>query len=78
VRVGNWLSIQQAQKLLNTPDVTTKKGLRDRAMLAVVLAAGSVPSRTSTSVYTNRRSQEARQKFQPIKEPRRPGGGWLS
>src|SRR5271156_229041 len=22
VRVGNWLSIQQAQKLLNTPDVT--------------------------------------------------------
>src|ERR1035441_6974416 len=37
VRVGNWLSVQQAQKLLNAPDVTTKKGLRDRAML---LAAG--------------------------------------
>jgi integrase len=40
VRVGNWLSIQQAQKLLNTPDVTTKKGLRDRAMLAVLLGCG--------------------------------------
>jgi site-specific recombinase XerD len=40
VRVGNWLSIQQAQKLLNTPNVSTKKGLRDRAMLAVLLGCG--------------------------------------
>ena len=40
VRVGNWLSLQQAQKLLNTPDVTTKKGLRDRAMLAILLGCG--------------------------------------
>src|SRR5450631_1923111 len=37
VRVGNWLSIRQAQELLNTPDVTTRKGLRDRAILAVLL-----------------------------------------
>src|ERR1035438_8296024 len=29
VRVGNWLSVQQAQKLLNAPDVSTKKGLRE-------------------------------------------------
>src|SRR5580704_8227959 len=28
VRVGNWLSIQQAQKLLNAPDVSRKKGMR--------------------------------------------------
>jgi site-specific recombinase XerD len=40
VRVGNWLSVQQAQRLLNAPDVTTKKGLRDRAMLAVLLGCG--------------------------------------
>lgn len=40
VRVGNWLSVQQAQKLLNAPDVTTKKGLRDRAMLAILLGCG--------------------------------------
>src|SRR5580700_9190332 len=40
VRVGNWLSLQQAQKLLNAPDVTTKKGLRDRAMLANLLGCG--------------------------------------
>jgi site-specific recombinase XerD len=29
----NWLSMRQAQALLNAPDVTTKKGLRDRAIL---------------------------------------------
>jgi site-specific recombinase XerD len=40
VRVGNWLSLRQAQTLLNTPDVSTKKGLRDRAMLAILLGCG--------------------------------------
>src|SRR6516162_5574879 len=40
VRVGNWLSLRQAQALLNAPDTTTKKGLRDRAMLAILLGCG--------------------------------------
>jgi site-specific recombinase XerD len=40
VRLGNWLSVRQAQALLNTPDVTTTKGLRDRAILAVLLGCG--------------------------------------
>src|ERR1022692_1495238 len=40
VRLGNWLSIRQAQTLLNAPDVTTTKGLRDRAILAVLLGCG--------------------------------------
>ena len=40
VRVGNWLSLRQAQALLNTPDVRTKKGLRDRAMFATLLGCG--------------------------------------
>src|SRR6202521_3739303 len=40
VRVGNWLSIRQAQTLLNTPDVSTNKGRRDRAILAVLLGCG--------------------------------------
>ncbi|HUD98475.1 MAG TPA: hypothetical protein VMR62_02805 [Bryobacteraceae bacterium] len=29
--MGNWLSQKQAQTLLNTPDIATLKGLRDRA-----------------------------------------------
>jgi len=40
VRMGNWLSLKQAQTLLNTPDITTLKGLRDRAIIAVLLGCG--------------------------------------
>ena len=40
VRLGNWLSARQAQTLLNTPDTATTKGLRDRAILAVLLGCG--------------------------------------
>src|SRR6476660_871501 len=40
VRTGNWLSLRQAQALLSAPDVTTIKGLRDRAILAVLLGCG--------------------------------------
>src|ERR1700724_417908 len=40
VRVGNWLSLLQAQALLNAPDTRTKKGLRDRAMFATLLGCG--------------------------------------
>src|ERR1700704_6170183 len=40
VRVGSWLSVQQAQALLNAPDAGMKKGLRDRAILAVLLGCG--------------------------------------
>jgi len=38
VRMGNGLS--QKQALLDTPDVTTLKGLRDRAIIAVLLGCG--------------------------------------
>lgn len=39
-RAGNWLTQEQAQRLLNMPDVRTLKGLRDRAVLAVMLGCG--------------------------------------
>jgi site-specific recombinase XerD len=40
VRLGNWLTAKQAQALLNAPDASTNKGLRDRAILAVLLGCG--------------------------------------
>jgi len=40
IRVGNWLSLRQAQALLSAPDIATVKGLRDRAILAVLLGCG--------------------------------------
>ncbi|MGH9766092.1 MAG: tyrosine-type recombinase/integrase [Blastocatellia bacterium] len=39
-KLGNWLSIQEAEKLLNAPDVETPLGLRDRAILALLVGAG--------------------------------------
>lgn len=39
-RTGNWLSKQEAQKMLNAPDTDTLKGLRDRAILAVLMGCG--------------------------------------
>jgi integrase/recombinase XerD len=50
VRVGNWLSLQQAQVLLNAPAVATVKGTRDRAMLAVLLGCGLRRSRSRHSL----------------------------
>src|SRR6202521_1908947 len=40
IRTGNWLSHRQAQALLSAPDITTLRGLRDRAILAVLLGCG--------------------------------------
>jgi site-specific recombinase XerD len=38
--VGNWLSASQAERLINSPDVATLKGNRDRALLALLIGTG--------------------------------------
>ena len=40
VRLGNWLTPEQSQRLWNTPDRHSLKGKRDRALLAILLACG--------------------------------------
>jgi hypothetical protein len=40
VRLGNWLTPEQSERLWNTPDPQLLKGKRDRALLAVLLACG--------------------------------------
>lgn len=40
VRTGTWLTMDQAEQLLGLPDPSTLKGVRDRAILAVLIGAG--------------------------------------
>jgi len=56
VRVGNWLSVQQAQTLLDTPDIRAKKRLRDRAMFATLLGCGL--RRSEVAALTMRHIQQ--------------------
>ena len=39
-RAGNWLTREQARDLLAQPDAKTREGLRDRAILAVLIGCG--------------------------------------
>jgi site-specific recombinase XerD len=39
-RLGNWLSVEGATRLLNQPDRETLRGRRDRAILAILLGCG--------------------------------------
>ena len=40
VRLGHWLTVEQAEQLLALPDLQTLKGIRDGAVLAILLGAG--------------------------------------
>jgi len=40
VRLGHWLTAEQAERFLALPDSTTLKGIRDGAVLAILLGAG--------------------------------------
>jgi len=39
-KLGNWLTRDQASQMVNAPDTGTPKGLRDRAILAIMLGCG--------------------------------------
>jgi len=48
VRVGRWLTREEATALLLAPDTNTVRGLRDHAILAVMLGAGLRRSEVTT------------------------------
>ena len=47
-RVGNWLMKEQANSLLNAPSSKTLTGVRDRAILALLLGCGAAPGRAAS------------------------------
>ena len=60
VRMGNWLSLKQAQALLNAPDITTTKGMRDRAIIAVLLGCGLRRSEVAALTFTHIQQRDGR------------------
>ena len=60
VRVGNWLEKKQAQAMIDAPDTKTLKGLRDRAILAVMIGAGLRRSEVAALTFAHIRQREGR------------------
>jgi integrase len=60
MRTGNWLSLRQAQALLGAPDPTTTKGLRDRAILAVLLGCGLRRSEVASLTFRHIQQRDGR------------------
>src|ERR1700682_880872 len=60
IRVGNWLSLRQAQALLSAPDITTLCGLRDRAILAVLLGCGLRRSEVAAFTFNHLQQRDGR------------------
>jgi site-specific recombinase XerD len=60
VRSGNWLTREQAQALINAPDIRTFSGIRDRAVLAVMIGCGLRRSEVSRLTYAHIQQREGR------------------
>jgi site-specific recombinase XerD len=60
VRTGNWLTVHQAEKLINAPDVSTLKGKRDRALLAVLVGCGLRREETALLTMEHIQQRDAR------------------
>jgi integrase len=60
IRVGNWLSVREAQSLLNAPDATTVRGPRDHAILAVLLGCGLRRSEVAALTFQHLQQRDSR------------------
>lgn len=59
-RTGNWLTLAEAQALIDAPDVSTLKGLRDRALLAVLIGCGLRRSEAAGLTFDHLQQRDGR------------------
>jgi site-specific recombinase XerD len=60
VRLGHWLTAEQAEQLLTLPDLATLKGLRDAAVLATLLGAGLRRSELASLIFDHIQQRDGR------------------
>lgn len=59
-RTGNWLTREQAQMWLNAPDQRTLKGIRDRALLALLIGCGLRRAEAASLSFDHVQQREGR------------------
>lgn len=59
-RTGNWLTREQAQTWLGAPDTRTMKGLRDRALLAVLIGCGLRRAEAASLTFDHLQQRDGR------------------
>lgn len=60
VRLGHWLGRNQAEALIESPDRTTTKGKRDRAMLALLIGCGLRRNELVTLTFEHLQQRDGR------------------
>jgi site-specific recombinase XerD len=58
--LGNWLTKQQTQEMLNAPDISTLKGKRDKAILAVLFSCGLRREEAASLTFEHIQQREGR------------------
>ncbi|MCX5990870.1 MAG: site-specific integrase [Chloroflexi bacterium] len=60
IRTGNWLTKQQAQELLDSPNCSTLKSTRDRSILSVLIGCGLRRSEAANLTFEHVQMRESR------------------
>jgi site-specific recombinase XerD len=59
-KTGNWLTLVEAQSLINSPDTSTPLGVRDRAILGLLIGAGLRRSECANLKFAQIEKREGR------------------
>jgi len=60
IRSGKWLSVTEAEALLNAPSCSSLRGKRDRALLGMLIGAGLRRAEAASLVFTDIQERDGR------------------